>query len=57
MKNIKRLLALVLALTMCIATLATVSAATTTWYSRAVDYIESKGIDTIGTKAAQKNNT
>jgi hypothetical protein len=55
MKNTKRFLALVLALTMCIATLATVSAATSTaWYSGAVEYLESCGIDTIGTKASQK---
>jgi len=54
MKNTKRFLALVLALTMCVATLATVSAATTAWYAAAVDFIESCGIDTIGSKASAK---
>jgi hypothetical protein len=54
MKNTKRFLALVLALTMCIATLASVSAATAAWYASAVDFIETCGIDTIGSKASAK---
>ena len=54
MKNISRILALVLALTMVIGAFASVSAAKATWYNDAVEYLESIGVADIGTKAGTK---
>lgn len=54
MKNISRILALVLALTMVIGAFASVSAAKATWYNDAVTYLESIGVADIGTKAEAK---
>ena len=54
MKNISRILALVLALTMVIGAFASVSAAKATWYNDAVEYLESIGVADIGTKAEAK---
>lgn len=54
MKNISRILALVLALTMVIGAFASVSAAKATWYNDAVTYLESVGVADIGTKAEAK---
>lgn len=55
MKNTKRILAVVIALTMVIGMFASVSAASAKkWYSDAVTYLESAGIAKIGTKAETK---
>ena len=57
MKNIKRVLAVVLALTMALGTIASVSATALSakWYADAVDFVESAGIaDSIGSKADDK---
>lgn len=56
MKNVKRFIALVLALTMCVATLATIGATDPTWEDRqqnAINQLERWGIDNIGPKADQ----
>ena len=54
MKNTKRILAVVIALTMVIGMFASVSAASKKWYSDAVTYLEAAGIAKIGTKAETK---
>lgn len=54
MKNTKRILAVVIALTMVIGMFASVSAASGKWYSKAVTYLEAAGIAKIGTKAETK---
>ena len=53
MKNFKRILALVLTLMFIVGSCASLSAysGTTKWYGKAVNWIESTGIDTIGSSA------
>lgn len=53
MKNFKRILALVLTLMFVVGSCASLSAysGTTKWYGKAVNWIESTGIDTIGSSA------
>lgn len=54
MKNISRILALVLALTMVIGAFASVSAAKATWYNSAVSYLKNIGVADVGLKAEEK---
>lgn len=54
MKNFKRILALVIAIIMVVGTFASLSAAGSKWYSKAVSFIEDNGIAVIGTNADKK---
>ncbi len=54
MRNFKRTLALVLAVIMVVGTFATVSAASSNWYDKAVDTLDGYGISNIGETGDEK---